>query len=148
MGVALLLAAILALVLVPPALRAHTARQHAFLLSIGSTPDSDPVLPRPAVRAQCRRRIASGLLVAMTATLVAGVLPGFRVLLVVHLFLLNAFIAYIGLLAYWAERALPAPATDALPAGAPDHGPAPRRRPFAAMTGQPRGWMVAQGTAD
>lgn len=104
MGVLLLLVLILAAVLIPPALRAHAARQDAFLLSIGSTPDSAPPLPRSA-RIHRRRRIAGGLLVAMATTLVVGLLPTFRVLLVVHLFLVNAFLGYIGLLAFWADRA-------------------------------------------
>ncbi len=130
MAVVLLLALIWAVVLVPPALRAHAARQEAFLLSIGSTPGIDEPL-RPAMlrslRVQRRRRIAGGLVVAMAATLVVGLLPTFRVLLVVHLFLLDSFIAYIALLAHWANRAaLPeAPAVEAAPA---PEVPARRRR--------------------
>lgn len=127
MAVALLLALVWAVVLVPPALRAHAARQEAFLLSIGSVPDE---APPPAVarslRVQRRRRIAGGLLVAMATTLVVGLLPTFRVLLVVHLFLVNSFIAYIALLAYWADRAARA-AVPAAPAPAPAEA-VPRRR--------------------
>lgn len=129
MVVALLLALIWVAVLVPPALRAHAARQEAFLLSIGSTPDRDEPL-RPAhvrsLRVQRRRRIAGGLLVAMAVTLVVGLLPTFRVLLAVHLFLLNSFIAYIALLAHWANRAAltTVPAVEAEPAPATE---APRR---------------------
>jgi hypothetical protein len=120
MAVVLLLALIWAAVLVPPALRAHAARQEAFLLSIGSTPGLDEPL-RPAVvrslRIQRRRRIAGGLLIATAATLVVGLLPTFRVLLAVHLFLLDSFIAYIALLAHWANRAAPAaaPAVEVAP---------------------------------
>lgn len=134
MVVALLLALIWAAVLVPPALRAHAARQEAFLLSIGSTPDGDEPL-RPAqvrsLRIQRRRRIAGGLLVAMAVTLVVGLLPTFRVLLVVHLFLLNSFIAYIALLAHWANRA----ARSALPAVEAE--PAPATEP-------PRRWWIGE----
>ena len=125
MAVVLLLALIWAVVLVPPALRVHAARQEAFLLSIGSTPDQHAPL-RPSVdrslRVERRRRIAGGLLVAMAVTLFAGLLPTFRVLLVVHLFVLDSFIAYIALLAHWADRAdrAAAPAVEAA-------GPAPRQ---------------------
>ena len=130
MAVVLLLALIWAAVLVPPALRAHAARQEAFLLSIGSAPDLDDP-PRPAVvrslRIQRRRRIAGGLLIATAVTLVVGLLPTFRVLLAVHLFLLDSFIAYIALLAHWANRAAraEAPAVEAAPAVEPE----PARRP-------------------
>ena len=113
MAVVLLLALIWAVLLVPPALRAHAARQDAFLLSIGSTPDNAPPL-RPSVarslRVQRRRRIAGGLLISMAVTFAVGLLPTFRVLLVVHLFLADSFIAYIALLAHWANRAALAPA--------------------------------------
>lgn len=107
MVVVLLLALIWAAVLVPPALRVHAARQEAFLLSIGSTPDHERLRPAQvrSLRIQRRRRIAGGLLVAMAVTLVVGLIPTFRVLLAVHLFLLNSFIAYIALLAHWANRA-------------------------------------------
>jgi hypothetical protein len=124
MAVVLLLALFWGVVLVPPALRAHEERQRAFLLSIGSTPDlsqlSQPL--RPAVvrslRVQRRRRIAGGLLMAMAVTLVVGLLPPFRVLLVVHLFLADSFIAYIGLLAHWANRTAlpPVPVVETQPA--------------------------------
>jgi hypothetical protein len=108
MVVVLLLALIWAVVLVPPALRAHAARQEAFLLSIGSSPDlAQPLRPSEirSLRIERRRRIAGGLVVAMAATLVVGLLPTFRILLVVHLFLVDSFIGYIALLAYWANRA-------------------------------------------
>ena len=106
MGVFLLLALIWAAILVPPALRSHAARQEAFLVSLGSTPAPD--LPRPneqARRVQRRRRIAGGLLLATVATLLVGLLPTFRALLVVHLFLLDSFIAYIASLAHRANKA-------------------------------------------
>jgi hypothetical protein len=125
MAVVLLLALIWAVLLVPPALRAQAARQEAFLLSIGSPPHAqEPGRPStvPSLRVQRRRRIAGGLLVAMAVTLVAGLLPTLRVLLVVHLFLVDSFIAYIALLAYWADRAA-VPARPVIPAR-----PAPARR--------------------
>jgi predicted lipid-binding transport protein (Tim44 family) len=132
MAVVLLLALIWAVLLIPPALRAHAARQEAFLLSIGSSPEAEQ-RPRPSevrsLRVQRRRRIAGGLVVAMAATLLIGLLPTFRILLVVHLFLVDSFIAYIGLLAYWAGRAdvapAPAPAVEVVAAPA---APARRRR--------------------
>jgi hypothetical protein len=101
-GVVVVLVLIWAAVLVPPALRARAARQDAFLVSLGAA--SDPVVPSPAavrsLAVQRRRHIAGGLLVAMVATLAAGLLPTFRVLLVVHLFVVDSFIAYIAFLAY------------------------------------------------
>lgn len=138
MGVVLVLALILAAVFVPPALRAHAARQDAFLVSLGSAPASEPA-PTRSVRVQRRRQIAGGLLVAMATTLVVGLLPTFRALLVVHLFLLDAFIAYIALLAHGAGRATraartPEPVVARAPAP-PASAPARRwRRPAPALT--------------
>ena len=87
MVVVLLLGLIWAAVLVPPAVVAHRQRQEAFLVSFGA-PLPEALRPRPnARRVQRRRRIAGGLLIAMAATLVVGLLPTFRVFLVVHLFL-------------------------------------------------------------
>ena len=120
MGVVLLLLLIWAVVLIPPALRSHAARQEAFLVSLGSTPAPD--LHRAAhpqsQRIQRRRRIAGGLLIAMVATLLMGLLPTFRALLFVHLFLLDSFIAYIALLALAANRAARPPAPAPAPARA------------------------------
>lgn len=127
LGVVLLLALIWALVLVPPALRSHAARKEAFLLSFGPVPP--PVRHRPvgvrSPRIQRRRRIAGGLLVAMAATLLIGLLPTFRVLLVVHLFLVDSFLAYIALLANMAQKAARA---DVTPLEAPVEAPARTRR--------------------
>lgn len=130
MGVVLLLALIWVVVLVPPALRAHAARQEAFLVSLGAPPpDTGRPLPSRAVRVQRRRRIAGGLLGAVIASLLIGLLPTFRVLLVVHLFLLDSFIAYIALLAHGANRAARAAAAAAEPARAPEAIEAPEAVP-------------------
>ncbi len=106
MGVVLLLAVIWAAILVPPAVRAHAARREAFLVSFGEGPAARYSPPRPRSQAvERRRRIAGGLLVAMAGTLLVGLLPTFRAFLVVHLFLVDSFLAYIGLLAHTANRA-------------------------------------------
>ena len=102
MVVVLVLLLIWAAVLLPPAFRLHQARRDAFLCSFQPPPDPRR---RRSTRVQRRRRIAGGLLAAMVATLLAGLLPTFRVLLVVHLFLVDSFIAYIALLAHSANRA-------------------------------------------
>ena len=102
----LLLAVAWAAVLVPPAMRAHAARQEAFLDSLADRTAAPPARS-PRGRSgpvQRRRRIAGGLLVAMAGTLLAGLLPTFRVLLYVHLLLVDSFLAYIALLAYTANR--------------------------------------------
>lgn len=107
MVVVVLLALIWAAVLVPPAVQAQAARRDAFVGSFGTTGAEGVAPPPGAVRAgqaQRRRRIAGGLLVAMAGTLLAGLLPTFRVLLVVHLFVLDSFIAYVALLAHMAAR--------------------------------------------
>ena len=133
MAVFLLLALAWVVVLVPPALRAQAARQEAFLASLGDQ-GSAPAAP---VRArgtrseavQCRRRIAGGLLMAMAVTLGAGLLPTFNVLLYVHLFLVDSFLAYIALLAHQANRAgRPALSPPLEPVAEPEPEPAPRRR--------------------
>ena len=105
MVVVLLLALIWAAVLVPPAVVAHRERQEAFLFSFGA-PLPEVPRPRPnALRVQRRRRVAGGLLAAMAATLVVGLLPTFRVFLVVHLFLVDSFLLYVAVLAYQADKA-------------------------------------------
>ena len=111
MGVVLLLALIWAMVLVPPAVVSHAARKEAFVVSFGhpSPPGGDRAGGVRSSRVQFRRRIAGGLLVAAVATLLIGLLPTFRVLLIVHLFLLDSFLAYIALLAHLAQRAQRAP---------------------------------------
>lgn len=112
MGVVLLLAIIWAAVLVPPAVRSHAARKQAFLLSFGPAQAAlaagvrPPSRPR-STRVQRRRRIAGGLLVAMAATLLIGLLPTFRVLLVVHLFVVDSFLGYLSVLAHVTNRSAP-----------------------------------------
>ena len=127
MGVVLLLALIWAMVLVPPALVSHAARKEAFVVSFGHAPP--PVHHRAegvrSSRVQCRRRIAGGLLVAAVATLLIGLLPTFRVLLVVHLFLVDSFLAYIALLAHMAQRVARAERPALVADVAPLEGPVP-----------------------
>lgn len=105
--VVLLVAAALTAALAPPAFRAHAARKEAFLLSFGPRPTDPPPPPRPrrSPQVQCRRRIVRTLLVAMAVTFLVGLVPTFRPLLVVHLFLLDFFLAYVALLAHAANRA-------------------------------------------
>ncbi len=109
MVVVLLLAAIWATVFVPPAVRAHNARRQAFEVSFGRSvaPDSPPLSAasgRHSPAVQRRRRIAGGLLVAMLATGGAGLVPTFRILLVVHLFVVDSFLFYVALLAHRSDR--------------------------------------------
>jgi len=113
--VVLLLALIWAAVLVPPAVRAHARRRAEF---VGSFERQLEALDRPAgpaapvrrrpvpvvTRAQRRRQILGGLLVAMAVTLVGGLLPPLRVLLVVHLFLVDSLLAYVTLLVHMRRR--------------------------------------------
>ena len=107
MLVVLLLGLVWAAVLVPPAVVAHRERQEAFLVSMGT---SGPPRRRPnSLRVQRRRRILGGLLVAMAATLLVGLLPTFRVFLVVHLFLVDSFLGYVAVLAHQANRAARVP---------------------------------------
>ncbi len=141
MSVFLLLGLIWALVLVPPAVRSHAARKKAFMVSFGPGPGQEPAPPRSAAVAR-RRRIAGGLLIAMVATLAVGLLPTFRVLLIVHLFLVDSFIAYIAVLARAADRAARPSAPERWPsraartgAGAPGQGgPRPLRAPPVLVT--------------
>lgn len=155
MGVLLLLALAWVAVLVPPAVRAHAARQEAFLVSFGEVgpQPAAPVAPptrRRSAAVQRRRHIAGGLLAAMAATLLAGLLPTFRVLLVVHLFLVDSFLAYIALLAHAAQRAAKAhaapraanaapaaPRAANAPAAEPAPGPVARRRRLPRSTRPP-----------
>ena len=118
MTVVLLLVLVWAVILVPPAVRAHAERREAFLVSFGEPAGGAAPVParrRQSQRARYRRRIAGGLLVAMAVTLLVGLLPTFRVLLVVHLFLLDSFLAYVAVLAFQADRAARAGATPPVP---------------------------------
>ncbi len=127
MVVILLLAVIWAGVLVPPAVRVHAARKDAFLDSFDDDRGPPPHSSSRSAPVQRRRRIAGGLLAAIGTTLVVGLLPTFRVLLVVHLFLVDSFLAYIALLAHAANRA----ARTAAPVPvAPEPAPAPAWRPW------------------
>ena len=117
--VGLLLVFIWAAVLVPPAAGARASREADFLGSI--RPGRDPLEGtlgratdldaadqprfRPALTANARRRqVLGGLVVAMGATLVLGLLPTFRLLLVVHLLLVNSSLAYVGLLVHMRDQ--------------------------------------------
>jgi hypothetical protein len=51
-----------------------------------------------------RRQILGSLLIAMAGTGLIGLLPMFRTLLIVHLFLVDAFLAYVGVLARMGDR--------------------------------------------
>ena len=113
MAVPLLLVLIWAAVLVPPAVRAEYRRRAAFQISFDREVASQGVpgtmapsrgREPPVTRAQRRRQILVGLLVAMAATLVVGLLPPMRVLLVVHLFLVDSFLAYVALLVHLRRR--------------------------------------------
>lgn len=136
MVVVLLLVGIWAAVLVPPAVRAHNARREAFevgfgrLPSPGSAPAPAPAAsPRHSPPVQRRRRIAGGLLAAMVVTGLAGLLPTFRVLLVVHLFVVDSFLFYLALLARRADRYARAAGNGGAPFEAPHPAPAvPLRR--------------------
>jgi len=117
--VVLLLVFIWAAVLVPPAAGARASREAEFLGSI--RPGRDPLEGtlgrgtdldaadeprfRPALTANARRRqVLGGLVVAMGATLVLGLLPTFRLLLVVHLLLVNSSLAYVCLLVHMRDQ--------------------------------------------
>ncbi|MEA2827190.1 MAG: hypothetical protein QOG43_1629 [Actinomycetota bacterium] len=119
--VSLLLVFIWAAVLIPPAAGARAAREAEFLGSI--RPDGYPLVGtlgrgqadfdavdqprlRPALTANARRRqVLGGLVVAMGATLLVGLLPAFHLLLIVHLFLVNSCLAYVGLLVHMRDQA-------------------------------------------
>lgn len=120
MAVPLLLALIWVAVLVPPAMAAHARRRADLLVRFEpmggpgrSATVPVPVLVRgPAVTsARRRRQVLGGLLVAMAATLVAGLLPPLRVLLVVHLFLVDSFLAYVTVLVHLRREEVARPAT-------------------------------------
>ena len=127
MAVPLLLALIWVAVLVPPAMAAHARRRADLLVKFGHTgaPRPSATVPLPVrgpvvTSARRRRQVLGGLLVAMVATLVAGLLPPLRVLLVVHLFLVDSFLAYVTVLVHLrrGEVARSATASEAVVASA------------------------------
>jgi hypothetical protein len=116
--VVVLLVFIWAAVLLPPAAGARASREAEFLGSI--RPDGHPHENgvhrdafaavdqprfRPALSANARRRqVLGGLVVAVGATLLLGLLPPFHLLLVVHLLLVNSCLAYVGLLVHMRDE--------------------------------------------
>jgi hypothetical protein len=101
--IVLLFAFIWAAVLLGPAAGARASREAEFLGSIrpddGDLDVVDQCRFRPALTANARRRqVLGGLVVAIGATLALGTLPPLRLLLFVHLLLVNSCLAYIGLL--------------------------------------------------
>ncbi len=109
--VAGLFAFIWAAVLIPPVADARAARRAEFQSSIRPTDDGEgvgyepvPGLRTPLTPIARRRHILGGLLVAMATTLLLGLLPTFRLLLVVHLLLVDSFLAYVGVLVQLRDR--------------------------------------------
>ncbi|MEA2717493.1 MAG: hypothetical protein QOI99_1810 [Actinomycetota bacterium] len=116
--VLVLLVFIWAAVLLPPAAGARASREAEFLGSI--RPDGHPHENgvhrdafaavdqprfRPALSANARRRqVLGGLVVAVGATLLLGLLPPFHLLLVVHLLVVNSCLAYVGLLVHMRDE--------------------------------------------
>jgi hypothetical protein len=106
MVVAVLLVVVLAAVLVPPAVRAHEARRDAFLVSFGQDDAAEALVlsPRRSPQVERRRQTLGGLLIAVAGTGLVGLVPTFRTLLVVHLFLVDALLGYVALLAHLGDR--------------------------------------------
>ncbi len=107
--VAGLFAFIWAAVVVPPVADARASRRAQFQSSLRPTDDPDGYEPVRGLRSPLtpmarRRHILGGLLVAMATTLLLGLLPTFRLLLVVHLLLVDSFLAYVGLLVHLRDR--------------------------------------------
>lgn len=126
-------------VLIPPASRGAISKREAFERSLRGQLQSDvayeaPTAPSAAAR---RRQILGGLLVAIFVSLILGVLPVFRIMLVVHLLLVDSFLAVVALVVYerdtgarririsiaatapeahWMQRISPAPTTHTAPA--------------------------------
>lgn len=98
-----------AAVLIPPVADARAARRAEFQSSIRPTDDDEGYEPVRGLRTPLtplarRRHILGGLLVAMATTLLLGLLPTFRLLLVVHLLLVDSFLAYVGVLVQLRDR--------------------------------------------
>lgn len=115
---AVLLVAIWSAVLVPPVVGARQARRLEFEESFGrrsatatAAQDAGGLATGGAgwgrnrsAAVQRRRRIAGGLLLAVVATGLAGVVPSLRVLWVVCLFMVDSLLFYVALLAWQADR--------------------------------------------
>lgn len=121
MSVLVVLGLVWAAVLVPPVLRARSERRTEFIDSfqaqmgalgskaLGGQAPAAQERPygrrrRPVSAKKRRRDILGGLLGAMIGSLVLGLIPSLRLVLVLHLFLLNVFIAYVALLAHHSHR--------------------------------------------
>jgi predicted lipid-binding transport protein (Tim44 family) len=118
MSVLVVLGVVWAAVLIPPVLRARAERRTEFIDSfqaqmgalggkaLAGRASQAPAEPhrsrprRPVSVKQRRRDILGGLLGALIGSLVLGLIPSLRIVLVLHLFLLNLFIAYVALLAH------------------------------------------------
>lgn len=122
MSVLVVLGLVWAAVLVPPMMRARAERRAEFIDSfrdqmgaLGDKARAGQALvaerdeaPRPrrvTSPVQRRRDILGGLLGAMIGSLVLGAIPRLRMVWILHLFLLNLFIAYVALLAHNRARA-------------------------------------------
>ncbi len=159
LSVIIVLGLIWAAVLVPPVLRSRAERRAEFIDSFreqmgaldtrrtaagaraqagGRAAEGARGARRRATPQQRRRDILGGLLGAMAGSLVLGAIPSLRMVWVLHLFLLNAFIGYCSLLAYQRHhrgaltrvRAARAEAPTAEAAPRPRTEAAPRRRRF------------------
>ncbi len=98
-----------AAVLIPPVSNARASRRAEFQSSLrptdgGDSWDSEQREHVPLSPMARRRHILGGLLVALATTLFLGFLPSFRLLLVVHLLLLDSFLAYVALLVHLRDR--------------------------------------------
>lgn len=80
-------------VLIPPAARGAVSRKEAFESSIRG---GEAIAARPSAAAR-RRQVLGGLLLATVVSLILGLLPTFRIMLVVHLLLLNSLLAVVGM---------------------------------------------------
>lgn len=80
-------------VLIPPAARGAVSRKEAFESSLRD----DGSTAAPPSEAARRRQVLGGLLLATVVSLVLGLLPTFRIMLVVHLLLLNSLLAVVAM---------------------------------------------------
>ena len=113
MSVLIVLSLIWAAVLIPPVLRARAERRSEFIESFRDQmgalghkaercmeSERETRRRRRASPVKRRRDIVGGLLGAMLGSLLLGAVPSLRMVWVLHLFLLNTFIAYLALLAH------------------------------------------------